>query len=78
MDKIIIEILVTIRPDFDFINSTNYIEDGGLDSFDIVNLVNELDSYFKVSIPGSKIISNNFLNKEKIQELIENLINNLK
>ena len=43
MEKIY-EILQDLRPEFDFHSSENFIEDGYLDSFDLVSLVSELES----------------------------------
>ena len=43
MKEKILNILKDIRPEFDFTASLNFIEDGMLDSFDIVTLVSELE-----------------------------------
>ena len=37
--KKILEILAELRPEFDFENSSDFIEDGLLDSFDIASLI---------------------------------------
>ena len=50
MEDKIIEILQEIRPEFDFSGSEDFISDGFLDSFDIVQLVDALDEKFKISI----------------------------
>lgn len=63
-------ILNEIRPDFNFDNSIDFILDGGLDSFDIVNLVCEIDEKFGVSIPGVEIIPENFCNIDAILSLM--------
>ena len=52
MKEKIIEILTELRPEFDFTEEVDFIEEGMLDSFDIVNLVTELDSTFGISIDG--------------------------
>ena len=45
MKEQIIKILTELRPEFDFTQEgVNFIEEGMLDSFDMVNLVSELDS----------------------------------
>ena len=54
MEKII-ELLKEIRPEID-IESKSFIEDGLLDSFDIVTLVSELIDEFKVDITVEDII----------------------
>ena len=43
MDKIVIDILLGIRPEFDFTKSSNFISDGLLDSFDVISLVRLMD-----------------------------------
>jgi acyl carrier protein len=64
-------ILSSIRPDFDFKSSVNFIEDGGLDSFDVINLVNELDREFQISISGVDILPENFSTLASILKLID-------
>ena len=45
MEKLI-EILKKIRPDVDFATETALVDDGILDSFDIVSIISELDDEF--------------------------------
>lgn len=70
MEQQIIKILTDLRPEFDFTQSINFIEEGMLDSFDIVNLVSELDSTFGISIDGVDIIPENFSSVEAIKNLL--------
>lgn len=70
MDKII-EILNGIRPEFDFSQDVNYMEEGYLDSFDIVTLVTELEDNFDITINGEDILPENFSSKEAIAKLVE-------
>jgi acyl carrier protein len=67
---VIIEILQEIRPDSDFITSSDFIEQGLLDSMDIVVLVATLDEKFKISIDGTDIVAKNFSNIENIKSLL--------
>lgn len=69
MEKIM-EILKEIRPEFDFNTSEDFIEDGYLDSFDLVTLVSELDSTFGISIDGLDIIPENFVSAEAIANVV--------
>ena len=46
----IYKILEEIRPEFDFKESNDYIEDGLLDSFDIVTVVSEIEAAFGILI----------------------------
>ena len=68
--KSIAEILKEIRPEFDFASSEDFISDGMLDSFDIVTLVAALDKNFSVSIPGTEILPENFMNIQAIEALL--------
>ena len=67
----ILEILMNLKDDADFENSEDFIEEGLLDSFDLVNLVAELEDAFDIEIKGSDIIPENFVSIEKITELVE-------
>ena len=66
----IIEILKEIRPEIN-VNSNTLVDDGLLDSFDIVTLVSELIDNFNVDISVEDIIPENFNSVEAINELIE-------
>lgn len=71
MEKTIIAILNELRPEFDFSESVNFIEEGMLDSFDVINLVNALDNEFGISIDGSDILPKNFSSVDGIIELLK-------
>jgi acyl carrier protein len=70
MKERVIRILTEIRPEFDFTEEVNFIENGMLDSFDIFNLVNSLDKEFGISIDGMDILAGNFSSLEKIIALL--------
>ena len=60
----IYKILEEIRPEFDFKESNDYIEDGLLDSFDI-------EAAFGILIDGLDIIPENFQNITTICEVVK-------
>jgi acyl carrier protein len=60
MKEKIIEILNGIRPEFDYSEDVNYLDEGMLDSFDLVNLVMELNNHFGIEIDGMDILPDNF------------------
>ena len=66
----ILEILQGIRPEFDFEASDNYIEDGMLDSFDVISLVTELEQAFGITIDGLDILPENFAGLDCIEALV--------
>ncbi len=68
--KKIIKILTEIRPDFDFENSENFLEDG-YDSFDLMTFVAALEKKFGVKIKGTEIIPENFCNLTAIENLLK-------
>ena len=71
MKEQIIKILTELRPEFDFTQEdVNFIEEGMLDSFDMVNLVSELDSTFGISIDGVDILPENFSTVDAIVALL--------
>ena len=72
MREQIIKILTELRPEFDFTQEgVNFIEEGMLDSFDMVNLVNDLDSTFGISIDGVDILPENFGTLDAIEQLLK-------
>ena len=72
MEKLL-EILKGIRPDVDFENETELIDDGILDSFDVVSIISEIDDVFGVQIRINELDPENFNSAEAIWALIEKL-----
>ena len=70
MKEKILAFLTEIRPEFDFAASGNFIEEGMLDSFDIVSLVASLDEEFGISIDGIEIVPENFSSVDSIYKLL--------
>lgn len=72
MEKLL-EILKGIRPDVDFKNETALIDDGILDSFDVVSIISELDDAFDVQIRITELDPDNFNSAEAIWKLVQEL-----
>lgn len=72
MEKLL-EILEGIRPDVDFRNETALIDDGILDSFDVVSIISELDDAYDVQIRITELDPENFNSVESIWNLIQEL-----
>lgn len=68
MEKLV-DILKELRPDID-IESQSLVDDGILDSFDIVTLVGELTDAFSIEIGVEDIIPENFNSVDAIMALI--------
>lgn len=71
MKEKIIEILTELRPEFDFTEDVNFIEEGMLDSFDVVSLVDELEEQFGIKIDGVDILPENFSTIDSIVALLK-------
>ncbi len=72
MEKLI-EILSSLHPNVDFESTEDLVDDGILDSLDIVTIVTEINSEFDVAIPAEEIIPENFNSAKALMELIERL-----
>lgn len=71
--KKLIAILNSLHPDVDFEDNEALIDDGILDSLDIVSLVTEINAEFDVTIPAEEIIPENFNSASALMELITRL-----
>lgn len=69
----LLEILKGIRPDVDFENETALIDDGILDSFDVVSIISELDDGFGVQVRITELDPENFNSAESIWKLVQEL-----
>ena len=72
MRKQIMEILTEICPGIDFENEKALIDDGLIDSLDIVAVVTELMEAFDVELGVDDLTPENFNSVDAIVELIEN------
>jgi len=74
MDELL-SILKGICPKVDFVNEKKMIDDGILDSFDIISIVNELNEHYDIEIDVDDLEPENFNTVEAMLELIEKLSN---
>jgi len=73
MEEKLMEILNDLRPDVEFEKETKLIDDGVLDSFDIVSLVSDLNSEFDIEINVMDLEPVNFNSVKAMLELIVRL-----
>ena len=69
----LIEILKELHPDVDYETEEGLVDDGILDSLDIVTLVTEINDRFDVSIPPEELVPDNFNSAAALWELIDKL-----
>ncbi len=72
MDELL-KILTGLHPDVDFLTGKTLIDDGILDSFDIISLIAEIDHAFDVQIPAEEIVPENFNSAGALYDLITRL-----
>lgn len=69
----LMEILEEIKPGVDFETCDTLIDDGILDSFDILNIVSELNDAFDIEITPVDIVPENFNSAEALWEMVKRL-----
>ena len=75
MDELL-ELLEDIKPTVDFGTCTGLIDDGYLDSFDILSIVSELNDAFGIEISPVDIIPENFNSAQALWNMVERLKDN--
>ena len=71
----LLTILRVIRPESNFVESQDFINDGLLDSFDVVMIVSKLEEKMKICIDGEDITPENFKNLEALEQFLRRYIN---
>ena len=69
----LIDILRDLHDDVDFETETGLVENGILNSLDIVTLITEINDKFDVMIPAEEIMPENFDSAEALWALISRL-----
>ena len=70
----VMQILSAVRPDVDFAQETALIDDGILDSFDIVAIVGDLNDAFDIEITVEELEPENFNSAQAIYALVTKLM----
>ena len=73
MEKML-ELLKSVRSDIDFESEKNLMDDGILDSFDIVAIVAELCEEYDVTITVDMLEPENFNSAEAMLALVERIL----
>lgn len=72
----LLDILKEVNSDVDFENCETLIDDGILDSFDIVSIVGELNDAFDIEITPVDIIPSNFNSAKAMWNMVLRLQDN--
>lgn len=69
----LLALLKSIKPEVNFEESNNLIEDEELDSFDIVAIVAALNEEYDIQIGAGDVIPENFNSVEAMYKLVQRL-----
>ena len=65
----LMEILEALKPEIDFAAEKELIDDGVLESFDVITLIAEIEDQMGIEIPAEEIVPENFNSAEDIWRL---------
>lgn len=74
MDKLL-EILENVKPGVNFKESKNMIEEGLIDSFDMISIIANINEEFGIDFAVQDITPENFLTVESLYEAIVRIKN---
>lgn len=69
----LMKILTGLKPDVDFETEDGLIDNGILDSFDIVQLISQLKETFDIKITPAEIIPENFNSAKALWAMVQDL-----
>ena len=69
----VFQILKELHPDVDFETNEALVDDGVLDSLDIVSLISEISAELDVTIPAEEIVPENFNSAAALVALVTRL-----
>ena len=67
-------VIQEINDDVPMDTSMKLLEGGYIDSFDIVNIVSEVEEYFHVGIPPEEIIPENFISVDRMFDMMQRIM----
>ena len=69
-----ISMLKGIKPNVDFEKEEALVDDGLIESLDIISIISEISDKYGVQIPSDEIIPDNFNSAEALYELVQDLM----
>lgn len=69
MDKVI-EILESVKPGVDYNNEKNLVDNGILESFDIITIISKLNDEFDIEFTVNEVIPENFNSAEALYKTV--------
>lgn len=69
----LLDILNSLHPEVDFETCETLVDEGIIDSFDIVTIIAEINEEYDVVIPAEEIVPENFNSAKALYQLIQKL-----
>lgn len=69
MDKVI-EILKSVKPGVDYKNEKSLVDNGILESFDIITIISKLNDEFDIEFSVNEVIPENFNSAEALYKTV--------
>ncbi|MCI9007005.1 MAG: acyl carrier protein [Lachnospiraceae bacterium] len=69
----LMNLLTALKPEIDFERETELIDDGLLESFDVITLIAEIEDQFGIEVPAEEIMPENFNSAKDMWRLLEQL-----
>ena len=69
----LIQILLNVTPNIDYQKETHLVDDGLIDSLDIVSMISELSDAYGITIPSEEITPENFNSAQSILAMVNRL-----
>ncbi|MCR4788384.1 MAG: acyl carrier protein [Lachnospiraceae bacterium] len=70
MEEKILKIIEEINPDILKYEGNTMMEDGTVDSFEVIDIVAALEEEFDIEIDASLVVAENFANKDAIVKMM--------
>lgn len=67
------ELLTALKPEIDFEREQELIDDGLLESFDVITLIAEIEDQFGIEVPAEEVVPENFNSAKDMWRLLEQL-----
>lgn len=75
MEDKVLRVLENFNEDIILYDGNYMMEDGIIDSVDVIDIVVDLEKEFNISIKAEYIVKDNFANKESIIKFMKRLLN---
>lgn len=69
-----IAMLKGIKPNVDFEKEEALVDDGLIESLDIISIISEIANVYGVTIPSDEIIPENFNSAQALYDLVQDLM----